>query len=95
MIVRFVWDSLRGELKEEGGEAHSQTKLAENGKPFRLFFFLYTFSVALSFQTAAYFVRNCCGLIHLRLLLVSFPSLFSLCHPVAITPTTQKALWYH
>ncbi|KAE8285016.1 Regulator of G-protein signaling 3 [Larimichthys crocea] len=45
--------------------------------------------------TAAYFVRNCCGLIHLRLLLVSFPSLFSLCHPVAITPTTQKALWYH
>lgn len=34
MIVWFVWDSLRGELREGGG-AHSQTKLAENGKPFR------------------------------------------------------------
>lgn len=33
MIVRFVWDSLRGDLRE-GGEAHSQTKLGENGKPF-------------------------------------------------------------
>lgn len=82
MIVWFVWDGLRGELR--AGGTHSQSKWTENEKPFRPSSFLYSFSVALS-------------LIHFKLLHISalaaltfiqflcFLSLFYNCHLMAVT----------